>query len=70
MLFQYVGFKKCAQLSGGEQLRNSLACLHPMDNTPHILILDEPTNNLDLESIEILTNAINQYTRCIGFFDG
>jgi ATP-binding cassette subfamily F protein 1 len=28
---------------------------------PHILILDEPTNNLDLESIDALAQAINEF---------
>ena len=29
---------------------------------PDILILDEPTNNLDLESIDALADAINEFT--------
>jgi ATPase subunit of ABC transporter with duplicated ATPase domains len=28
---------------------------------PDIIVLDEPTNNLDIQDIEILTAAINQY---------
>ena len=28
---------------------------------PNLLILDEPTNNLDIQNIEILTSAINDY---------
>lgn len=28
---------------------------------PDIIILDEPTNNLDLESIDALGDAINEY---------
>lgn len=28
---------------------------------PHILIMDEPTNNLDLESIDALAEAINKF---------
>ena len=31
------------------------------DNTPDMFILDEPTNNLDIESIEIITATIRNY---------
>ena len=31
------------------------------DNTPDIFMLDEPTNNLDIESVEIITAAIRNY---------
>ena len=31
------------------------------DNTPDLFILDEPTNNLDIESIEIITATIRNY---------
>lgn len=55
-------FKKVSQLSGGERLRVALACLLATSNAPDIFILDEPTNNLDLDSIEILTDALNEYT--------
>jgi len=30
------------------------------NNAPDILILDEPTNNLDLDSIDILMKSLNQ----------
>jgi ATP-binding cassette subfamily F protein 1 len=30
-------------------------------NAPDVLILDEPTNNLDIESIDALAEAINDY---------
>lgn len=32
---------------------------------PDLLILDEPTNNLELKSIEILEDALNQYRGAI-----
>lgn len=47
------------QLSGGQKSRVALAEMALQG--PHILILDEPTNNLDLESIDALAKAINQF---------
>lgn len=46
-------------LSGGQKARVALAelCL----SAPDVLILDEPTNNLDIESIDALAEAINEY---------
>ena len=32
------------------------------NNTPDLFILDEPTNNLDIHSIEIITATIRNYT--------
>lgn len=46
-------------LSGGQKSRVALAELIIM--APDIIILDEPTNNLDLESIDALGEAINDY---------
>ncbi|MCI1648763.1 MAG: ATP-binding cassette domain-containing protein [Bacteroides sp.] len=54
--------KPCQQLSGGEKMRLSFCCLMIANNTPDIFILDEPTNNLDIESIEIITATIRDYT--------
>lgn len=47
------------QLSGGQKSRVALCelALHG----PHILILDEPTNNLDLESIDALADALSTF---------
>lgn len=53
--------KPCSTLSGGEKMRLMLCCLTINNQSPDILILDEPTNNLDLQNIEILTAAINEY---------
>lgn len=55
-------FKLVSELSGGERLRVALACLLATNNAPDIFILDEPTNNLDLDSIEILADSINNYS--------
>ncbi|RAW02888.1 ABC-F family ATP-binding cassette domain-containing protein [Pseudochryseolinea flava] len=53
--------KPCKSLSGGEKMRLILCALTIGDQTPDLLVLDEPTNNLDLKNIEIMTNAINDY---------
>jgi ATPase subunit of ABC transporter with duplicated ATPase domains len=53
--------KPCNALSGGERMRLMLCCLTISDEAPEIIILDEPTNNLDIQNIEILTAAINEY---------
>jgi len=48
--------------SGGEKCRLMMACLLAASNTPELLILDEPTNNLDLKSISQMERALNGYT--------
>lgn len=53
--------KPCAVLSGGEKMRLLLCCLTITMQSPDIIILDEPTNNLDIQNVEILTNAVNDY---------
>jgi ATPase subunit of ABC transporter with duplicated ATPase domains len=53
--------KSCAALSGGEKMRLMICCLTVSNQAPDIIILDEPTNNLDIQNIEILTAAINEY---------
>lgn len=53
--------KACNTLSGGEKMRLLLCCLTISNAARDLLVLDEPTNNLDINSIEILTNAINSY---------
>ena len=53
--------KPCNALSGGERMRLMLCCLTIGGKSPDIIILDEPTNNLDIQNVEILTAAINEY---------
>lgn len=50
---------KMKDLSGGQKARVALAELTLM--APDVVILDEPTNNLDIESIDALAEAINDY---------
>lgn len=53
--------KSCAVLSGGERMRLVLCCLSLSKQAPDLIVLDEPTNNLDLQNVAILTNAIRDY---------
>ncbi|WP_408896856.1 ABC-F family ATP-binding cassette domain-containing protein [Nocardioides sp. R1-1] len=48
-------------LSGGERFRASLATLLFAQPPAEILVLDEPTNNLDIESVDQLVDALGQY---------
>lgn len=61
-LFPYEAWDKaCAKLSGGEKMRLLFCCLMIGNQTPDLFILDEPTNNLDIRSIEIITQVIKAY---------
>lgn len=53
--------KPCAALSGGEKMRLLFCCVMIRNQTPDLLMLDEPTNNLDLQSLEIITEAIRNF---------
>ncbi len=53
--------KSCKTLSGGEKMRLYLCCLMISNQTPDLIILDEPTNNLDIISLQILTQTIKNY---------
>jgi len=51
--------KKCKVLSGGEKVRCMISKI--MMNRPNLIILDEPTSHLDLESITAFNNALKKY---------
>nr|APD26546.1 ATP-binding cassette transporter subfamily F member 1 protein [Brachionus koreanus] len=50
---------KIGDLSGGQKARVALCDL--TCKAPDVVILDEPTNNLDIESIDALADAISDY---------
>lgn len=53
-------YKKVKDLSGGEKIRLVLA-KNMMGNLAEVILLDEPTNNLDIRSIEYLEKILNNY---------
>jgi ATPase subunit of ABC transporter with duplicated ATPase domains len=54
-------FQKVSTLSGGERLRVALAKGLLASTKPELLILDEPTNNLDLVNLQFLEQLIRQF---------
>ncbi len=50
---------KISMLSGGERNRLMLAKL--MASPSNVLVLDEPTNDLDMETLELLENALSEF---------
>ncbi len=56
-------FSRLNKLSGGERIRLKLFCLIQKNN--NLLILDEPTNHIDINTKEILEEALNNYNGTI-----
>jgi len=56
-------FKPISSLSGGERTKLALAKL--ILSRPNVLVMDEPTNNLDIWSIESLEEVLKEYEGCI-----
>lgn len=54
-----------SSLSGGERFRVALAKLLLANPAPHLVVLDEPTNNLDLGTVDQLVEALRTYRGAI-----
>lgn len=50
-----------SSLSGGERFRVSLAKLLFAEPVAQLLILDEPTNNLDIATVDQVVDALREY---------
>ncbi|MCJ1352181.1 MAG: hypothetical protein MMC33_002165 [Icmadophila ericetorum] len=53
------GLQKMELLSGGQKSRVAFACLSLTH--PHILVLDEPSNHLDIEAMDALSHALQVF---------
>lgn len=53
--------KRCETLSGGERMRAGLACVLSARLPPALLMLDEPTNHMDIASVEVLEAGLRSY---------
>merc|ERR1712127_777157 len=56
---EFASHSRIGALSGGQKVKVVLAAA--MWNTPHIIILDEPTNYLDRDSLGAMAEAIDSY---------
>ncbi len=57
--------RKMATLSGGEKVKVRMAAV--LSSKPDILLLDEPSNDIDIETLEWLENFINTCGRTVLF---
>lgn len=42
-------------------MRLALCCLMVSQNKPDVIMADEPTNNIDIANIDILTSMLKEY---------
>lgn len=57
--------QRIGSLSGGQRMRAGLACTLGHSRPPQLLLLDEPSNHLDIEAVETLEAALKAYDGAI-----
>lgn len=57
--------QRMESLSGGEKIKAQLMRL--MMGQPTVLLLDEPSNDIDIQTLELLENIINEWTQIVLF---
>ena len=65
LFFGEIIFKRIKLLSGGEKVRLKLFCL--MQENYNLLVLDEVTNHIDIDTKEVLEEALKEYKGSILF---
>ncbi|KAJ9243811.1 putative translation initiation regulator [Paecilomyces variotii] len=53
------GLQRMELLSGGQKSRVAFACISLTN--PHILVMDEPSNHLDIEAMDALSDALRNF---------
>ena len=59
--------RELCTLSGGEKVRACIASIFLSEKFPDLLIMDEPTNNLDIQSIDWLAKAVSIFPGAVIF---
>ncbi|MDF2591884.1 MAG: transporter [Clostridia bacterium] len=60
-------YKKVDILSGGERVKVSFAFAKILLQDINLLILDEPTNYMDIDALEVIEDTLNEYDRTLLF---
>lgn len=58
-----VALQRISSLSGGQRTRLCLA--HAVCRQPHLLVLDEPTNHMDMESVDALSEGLQKFAGAV-----